>query len=221
MNINDLFLCPICRNIPLSERESFLNGLNYHLKTYKKGAFIARQEDPVEALYLLLSGSVKTEMISDAGTVLSIEIIKAPKPLAPAFLFAENNRFPVDVIALEACEVVFLPKKSVMLQLSSNEAFLRGYMAFNSNRTNFLSERIKLLSIKTIKGKLAQYILSRARGNHFTFEINQTQLAEYFGIARPSLARSLSEMLEDKIITFKKNEGEILNMNALKELVVS
>ncbi len=36
MNINDLFLCPICRNIPLSERESFLNGLNYHLKTYKK-----------------------------------------------------------------------------------------------------------------------------------------------------------------------------------------
>lgn len=220
MNANDLFLCPVCRNIPPQEQELFLEQLDYRMKHFENGEFIARQGDAVDSLYLLLKGSVKTEMISDSGAVLNIETINAPNPLAPAFLFAENNRFPVDVIALEDSEVMLIPKSSVMKQLASNEAFLQGFMAFNSNRTNFLSERIKLFSIKTIKGKLAQYILSRAKNMYFSLDMNQTQLAEYFGVARPSLARSLSEMIEDNIIRLEKREGQILDINALKELIV-
>ncbi|MDD6209481.1 MAG: Crp/Fnr family transcriptional regulator [Bacteroidales bacterium] len=219
MNSNDLFSCPICRNIPEQERAAFLEQLDYKIKYYKKGEFVAHQEDAVNALYLLLKGSVKTEMISDAGAVLKIETIKAPSPLAPAFLFAENNRFPVDVIALEECEAILILKSSIMKLLASNEAFLQGFMAFNSNRTNFLSERIKLFSIKTIKGKLSQYILSRAKNLHFTLDMPQTQLAEYFGVARPSLARSLSELIEEKVITLEKRQGVILNLNVLKEFI--
>ncbi len=220
MDINDLFQCPICRNIPLQEREAFLELLDYKIKSFKKGDFVARQGDVVDSLYLLLHGSVKTEMISDSGTVLNIETIQAPNPLAPAFLFAENNHFPVDVVALEDSEVVLIPKSSVMKQLATNVIFLQSFMAFNSNRTNFLSERIKLLSVKTIKGKLAQYILSRTKNLYFTMDRNQTQLAEYFGVARPSLARSLSEMIEDGIIALEKKEGEVLKPDELKQLIV-
>ena len=220
MDTDNLFLCPICKDIPLEERESFLNNLKFKAKYYKKGDFIATQGDVVDSLFLLLKGSVKTEMFSESGTVLNIETIIAPNPLAPAFLFAENNRFPVDVIAMEDSEVMVIPKDSVIKLLSVNEAFLRGYMAFNSNRTNFLSERLKLLSIKTIKGKLAQYILSRANNLNFEMDMNQTELAEYFGVARPSLARSLSEIIDDNIICLEKRRGQIVNMNALKELLV-
>ena len=220
MSIFDLFLCPICKNIPSQERNDFIEQLNFKKKSFGKGELVARQGDVVDALYLLLSGSVKTEMISDSGMALNIETIKGPNPLAPAFLFAENNRFPVDVIAIENCEVVIIPKASVMKQLATNEAFLQGYMTFNANRTTFLSERIKLLSVKTIKGKLAQYILSRTKDNQFKMEMSQTELAEYFGVTRPSLARSLSEMINDNIIKLEKRKGEILNLNALKELIV-
>ena len=38
-----------------------------------------------------------------------------------------------------------------MKQLAYNETFLQGFMAFNSNRIHFLSERLKFLSTKTIK----------------------------------------------------------------------
>ena len=46
-------------------------------------------------------------MITESGTILEVETLSAPTPLASAFLFAENNRFPVDVIALEECEIIF------------------------------------------------------------------------------------------------------------------
>lgn len=209
--------CPVCGSIPENERESFLASLHAVTKKYRKGDFIARQGDTVGSLYMLAKGCVKTEMITESGGVLSVETIVAPRPLAPAFLFAENNRFPVDVVAMEECEVVFIPKASVMQQLATNENFLKSYMAFNANRTQFLSERLQLLSIKTIKGKLAYYIQQRASAGEFRMDRNQTQLAEYFGVARPSLSRSFSEMVEQGAIS---REGKILKLELLKSYIV-
>ena len=221
MNTNDLFLCPICRNIPVNERERFLSELTYKTKIFSKGERVASQGDVVKALYILLKGSVKAEMISESGTILNVETIHAPNPLAPAFLFAENNRFPVDVIALDDVEIILIFKESIMNQLARNEAFLQGFMTFNANRVHFLSERIKLLSTKTIKGKLAQYMLARTDNNMcFTMEMNQTTLAEYFGVTRPSLARSIAEMIDDSIINLKGKKGKILNLSKLKNLIV-
>lgn len=218
---HDIFECSICREIPAEERKEFLNGLNPLSRKFKKGDLVARQGDPVNTLYILTKGSVKTEMITRSGSTLSIEIIKAPNPLASAFLFAEDNRFPVDVTALENVEIVLIPKQNVLKQLAGNEKFLQAYMSFNSGRTHFLSERIKLLSLKTIKGKLAYYILERSRNNHFTMDMNQTELSEYFGVARPSLARSLAEMSEDGIIELSKRNGKILDLDKLKELIIT
>ena len=218
MDIDDLTLCPICKNIPVNEQEGFLNELKFRTKYFKKGEWIAQQGDIVKALYILLKGSVKAEMISDSGTVLNVETIYAPNPLAPAFLFAENNHFPVDVVALEDCEIIIVSKESVMKQLACNEMFLKGFMEFNANRTHFLSERLKFLSTKTIKGKLAQYILTKTNNTDFTLNMNQTALAEYFGVTRPSLSRSLSEMIDDEIISLKGKHGKVLNFMKLRKL---
>jgi CRP-like cAMP-binding protein len=220
MNIDDLFLCPICMHIPVNEREAFLNDIEYKINYFNKGEQIAKQGDSVDALYILLKGSAKTEMISDPGTVLNIDTIQAPNALAPAFLFAADNRFPVDVVAMEDCEIILISKDSIVKQLTCNEEFLQGFMLFNSNRVNFLSERLKLLSTKTIKGKLAQYILVKANNMHFSFDKKQTELAEYFGVTRPSLSRSLSEMIEEGIISLKGKNGVILNPVKLKSLII-
>jgi len=203
----------------VTDREQFLNELNFKNKSFKKGEWIARQGDRVNALYILLKGSVKAEMVSDSGTVLNIETIHAPNPLAPAFLFAENNKFPVDVVALEDCKIVLIFKESIMKQLACNETFLQGFMAFTANRAHFLSERLKFLSTKTIKGKLAQYILEKSKDRIFTLEMSQTALSEYFGVTRPSLSRSLSEMINEEIITLKGRNGKILNLVNLKRLI--
>ena len=198
----NLSLCPICGKLSEEEQTALFSSLDYSTRSFKKGDWVARQGDALSSLYLLSKGRVKTEMITESGTILEVETLSAPTPLASAFLFAENNRFPVDVIALEECEIILIPKSAVMRLLATNEHFLQSYMAFNANRTQFLSERLQLLSIKTIKGKQDR---------------NQTELSEYFGVARPSLARSFSEMIEEGAIS---REGKIVDMNKLKSYVL-
>ena len=219
-DFHPLFSSPIFNNIPVHERDAFFDELNFKTKLFKKGNFIAMQGDTVNALYILLKGSVRTEMFSESGTVLNIETIQAPHPLASAFLFAEKNQFPVDVVALEDVEIMLIYKSSIMKKFACNEAFLQGFMTFNSGRTYFLSERLRLFSIKTIKGKLAQYILARTQNGCFTLDKNQTALAEYFGVMRPSLSRSLSEMIEDGIISLQGKNGKVSNFEKMKRLII-
>ena len=222
----NLSLCPICGKLSEEEQTALFSSLDYSTRSFEKGDWVARQGDALSSLYLLSKGRAnvcprlirfKTEMITESGTILEVETLSAPTPLASAFLFAENNRFPVDVIALEECEIILIPKNAVMRLLATNEHFLQSYMAFNANRTQFLSERLQLLSIKTIKGKLAYYILKRIQGDHYKQDRNQTELSEYFGVARPSLARSFSEMIEEGAIS---REGKIVDMNKLKSYVL-
>lgn len=217
----DLKNCPICSGIPEPMRQAFLDQLNYQLLHFEKGDRIANQGDTVKALYLLIKGSVKTEMTNDSGQMIGIEHIRAPRPLAPAFLFAESNRFPVDVTALESSVILQIPKEEVIRQLGANEHFMRGYLTFNSNRTQFLSEKLKLMSIKTIKGKLAYYLLNQTPHGETSFvaDRNQTELADYFAVARPSLARSMAELEDEGIIRHEKKTIFILNRQALQQLI--
>ncbi len=215
---------PIWKNIDdlLHGREGDFSDVDISINQYPKNELVFRQNDICDALYLLSKGSVKTEMITENGSLLGIEIIYAPRPLAPAFLFSENNRFPVDVTSITSIEIVKIPKKEVLRLMTIQPDFMHQFIAHNSNRTQFLTNRLQLLSIKTIKGKIAHFLLEYMSeyGNPFTLERNQTELAEFFGVARPSLARSLSELVQEEVISMQKKEITILNESRLKEYLV-
>lgn len=222
MKHKDLDTCPICRNLNIEDEEAFLDDLKCTTKVYPKNKLIIRQGDLCDALYMLTLGSVKTEMITENGNILGIEIIQAPHPLAPAFLFSDNNHFPVDVTTLEEVEIIKIPKAEIMRLMMTNPDFMQNYLTHNANRTQFLTNRLQLLSIKTIKGKLAHFLMEQANGSTESFRINrnQSELAEFFGVARPSLARSLSEMVHDGIISIKSKEYQILDMKKMRALLV-
>ncbi len=204
------------------ERDLFPPDFVFSIKSFPKNDVVFRQGDLCDALNILMSGSVKTEMITENGNIMGIEIIKAPRPLAPAFLFSSNNRFPVDVITLEEVEILRIPKNEVVRLMTLRPDFMQQFLTHNANRTQFLTNRLQLLSIKTIKGKIAHFLLEQADeyGDTFVLNRNQTELADFFGVARPSLARSISEMIQDGIITYAKREYKILDYKKLKELLV-
>jgi CRP-like cAMP-binding protein len=187
-------------------------------KHYEKGGLIARQGERCRALYVLMDGAVKAEMTAPDGTLLTVERLHAPHPLAPAFLFAAENRFPVQVTAFESVRVVCIPKESVVKLLTVDPAFLAAFLALNSEMTRFLSERLQLLSMKTIKGKLAQYLLARCAPGQTTLTLDRSQkeLAAYFGVERPSLARSMADMVTEGLIDCRRRQVSLLDLNGLR-----
>lgn len=215
-----MYFCSMCRDKTPEDIAAIKCNIEHTVKSYAKGEHIAFQNDRINHLYLLNRGKVKTEIISDSGLAMPIEEISAPYPLAAAFLFADDNRFPVDIIALDACEIVLIKKTTIEKQMSTCVGFMRGFMAFSANRMKFLSNRLKLFSHRSIKAKLVFYILSHEKKGEFQIDTSISALADYFGVERPSLSRALSDMVRDRIIDYKSGRGKILNLNAMQEILV-
>jgi len=146
----------------------------------------------------------------------------APQPIAHAFLFGERNRFPVDVIATEDCKILFIPKADVIRMLQGNDVILRNYLNAISNRAQFLSNKLWFLSFRTIKEKVAHYLLSLSRSETKTTIMlpkSHQELAEFFGVTRPSLARVFAELQDEGIITVDRREVVITNRGRLLEMI--
>ena len=102
-----------------------------------------------------------------------------------------------------------------------NKAMLKNYLNSISSRTQFLSQKLHFLSFKTIKEKVAHYFLHKAGDRYHSVELKNTQqqLADLFGVTRPSLARVLSEMQREKLILIEKKTVTLLNKEKLNELL--
>lgn len=211
---------PVFKGINSYDLENLFSNIFYKKKKFSKENMVALSDEECKNLIIVISGSVRGEMIDFSGKVVKIEDIEAPRPIALAFLFGMNNRYPVNVVANDECELVFIPKESVVDLLQSNVIVLNNFLNSVSSRTQFLSDKIKFLTFKTIKAKIAHFILKQAKDNNtVTLNKTQQQLADLFGVARPSLARSLSEMEKDGLISVDRKVIEILDKRELIDLM--
>ena len=191
-------------------------------RSYKKGEILARQGDVCNRLVILTKGSVRGEMIDYSGRLIKVEDITAPKAIAPLFLFGEQNRYPVEVTANEPTEVIELPKPSVLSLFRKNEQFLENYMNLSANYARTLSDKLFFMSFKTIRQKLASYLLrlyKQQQQTHITLDRSQQELSDYFGVSRPSLARELAHMQEDGLLIADRKHITILQKEELVRLI--
>lgn len=209
----------------LSEGEiaHLLNLTHHQIKTYKPEELIAYSGDKCNKLYLLAEGSIRGEAVDFSGKTIKIEDVDAPDTFAEAFLFADENTLLVNIVANVNSKVLIIFKEDLLTLFQKNTKILENFLNITSNRFILVTKKLKFLSQKTIKGKLANYILSLSKKNkgNLTFKIDKTQeqLADYFGITRPSLARTLGEMKDTKLIRLNKKELTILDINAIKKLL--
>lgn len=212
---------PLFRGVKNDELEGLFKKIHYQIKEYGKNQLIVQMDEECKNLMNLIEGSVKGEMMDFAGRTIKIEDISAPKPLASAFLFGRHNRYPVNIVTNEKVKLLILPKESVLRLMQLNQQFLNNFLDNISSRTQFLSQKIKFLSFKTIKGKIAHFILQQSgnKENMILFRQTQQQMAELFGVTRPSFARALKELEDEKIIKAKNKEIEIINKFKLNELL--
>ena len=220
MNENNLITCPLFRGMSKEEHDAFLERNVNEVVNFEKGETVVRQGDIITSMYLLVKGVVRTQMITKEGNALEIDLLEAVIPLAPAFIYASNNKFPVDVITMEPCTFLKISKSAWLKEMISNEKLLINFLTLNSNMTVFLSQKIQMISLKSLRHKLSIFLLEKTspEKNYFILKRSRTQLAEYFGVQRPSLARTIKELEDESIITTSGRVVTVLDRNKLSRI---
>lgn len=213
---------PVFKNINPEEIKEILEKSKHQFRSFAPGTLIFQSGDENSNLLTIVEGTVKGEMTDLSGKVIKIEDIEAPMHLAAAFIFGSNNNFPVNVTATSDVKILFIPKPSFIELLQNNSIVLKNYLNIISNRTQFLSNKIKFLSFKTIKSKVAHFILELSKqqnSNSVVLPKTQKDLADFFGVTRPSLARIIGELERDGIILAKGKRIEVVKRKELIKLL--
>jgi CRP/FNR family transcriptional regulator, dissimilatory nitrate respiration regulator len=219
--LSELCKTQLFQGMGVKELKVLLENKPYRLREFENDMYVAHSQDVCNDLFMVVRGSVRGEMTDFSGKKLKIEDIAAPRPLAAAFIFGRENRFPVDIIANEPATIMIIPRDVLIFLLQNSQVILKNYLNTISSRAQFLSGKIRFLSFKTIREKIANYILMHSAKDDqtFTLDQSQTELADFFGVTRPSLARTLARMEEEGMIRTKRREITILNREKLNNLL--
>ena len=192
--------------------KNILEKNKYEIKKYSPNESIAFRGDEVRGLYIILKGTLTTEMLTEEGNVIKIEELVPIDVIASAFVFGKKNSFPVDLNAKDEAEILFIERKEFLKILFSKEKILENFLNEVSNKTQLLTSKIwNSFNNKTIKKKFCDYVKKNQKNNLFSIQ-NLGALAEYFGVERPSLSRVLSDLVKDeKLERIGRNKYKILD----------
>lgn len=219
MDVTNISRCYLFNSIGENELSDLLSKVEVKETLFAKDEILAMQDEPCNRLIILTEGGVKAEMTDPSGKVVKVEDIYAPNPLAILFLFGAKNLFPVQVTALEQVKALIIPKKSVLKILGMNEQLLKNYLDISANFASRLSDKLYLMSFRTIRQKLITYLLNLPHNNNtIILDRSQQAISEYFGVSRPSLSRELANMAKDNLISIDRKQIRIIDRDRLIQL---
>ena len=202
----------VFNNIDEETIKNILEKTRYEIRNYSPDESIAFRGDEVKGLYIILKGTLITEMLTEEGNIIKIEELVPSDVIASAFIFGKRNSFPVDLSAKDKAEILFIERKEFLKLLFSQEKILENFLNEISNKTQLLTSKIwNSFNNKTIKKKFCDYVKKNQKNNLFSIQ-NLGALAEFFGVERPSLSRVLSELVKDeKLERIGRNKYKILD----------
>ena len=209
MELETLLHITVFENVKLSDLSQFLERTPYAVHKYKPGEYVAMRGEPCRSVYFLLEGKIRSGMIGSDGKEVTIELLNGPNMLAPAFIYASDNQFPVNVECVTPCEVCILDKERFMNLMQLNPTVLSNFLRVISDRSIFLSQKVNTFALQNLKGRLALYLLN-------TQDIDtQQQIAERLGVARPSVARILAELVNEGCLQIDRHQIKIIDAHKL------
>jgi CRP-like cAMP-binding protein len=210
MDVENTLKISVFNGISSAEIELFFQQTPYAVHQYRPEEYIVMRGDPCRSLYLLLNGTVRAGMISAKGKELTVEDIQAPDMLAPAIVYSSHSEFPVNVQALTNCEVCILNKAGFLRLMQQNSTVLNNFLSIISDRCLFLGQKVNTFALQNLKERLVAELLGSP------LQTTQQQLADKLGVARPSLARMIAELVDEGSIKIVNRTLVVIDKNKLQ-----
>lgn len=160
--------CPLFRGLTAAQIEDILADKGkYALSEYRDGDLIAQRDTAYSGLMIIIKGKVHGKMTYASGRSADIEPIEAPQLIAPAFLFGGYNKLPIDVIADGDVTIMTIHRGYIFELMQNNVVIMSNFVDILSNRANVWSKKIYYLSFRSLREKVANYLLDHTPCGQF------------------------------------------------------
>ncbi|PRR80466.1 Crp/Fnr family transcriptional regulator [Clostridium vincentii] len=190
------------------------------IKEYKKNSILYFQNEKCTSFDIILKGTISVQRIDSNGNVLTISNFTLGDILGGNLLFSNKSFYPMTVVSKNNTVLLHIDKDLVLKLCQSNIHFLKNFLESLSDKTLILTDKIKSLSMKTIRQCIIDFLIYESYSQNsktIKLELTKKELAEKFGIQRSSLSRELNKMRIDGLIEYDAYSITIVETDILKK----
>ena len=209
-------------NLSLDEKEMFLSSLNPVIRKYHKGDTIFYEGDECDYLAYVEEGRITAKQAFSDGHDSIVKIINKNEYIGINLMYSSSPKYKASFYADCDVTISMYGFNDLLMLMKTSTTFLKNFLRAISDSAISLSDHIKLLTHKTIRGKICYFLYNeylKTGKLSFKIETTKTDLAALLNIERPSLSYEIKKLQDEGIILNKNKDYTILSLDTLmKEL---
>lgn len=194
---------------------NILQKFDIRPKHYGKNTFLHVEGDSCSYMDILLSGELEIQKIDQSGNLLTVTRFFPISSLGENLMFGNSNSYPMNAFCPVESEILHLNREFILFLCAENQSFLLALLGDISDKAIILTDKIKMISHKSLREKLLDYLIweSKIQKNSLIkLRTSKKHLAQLLGVQRTSLSRELAKMRDEGLLEF---DSQSINLKRL------
>lgn len=209
--------------IPEEGIRQILNCSGAFLKKYKKGQLVFREDEKPEYLFLLMEGKLLVTKNYAYGRRIIFFEIHEKEIFGILIRHKEEETYWYDAAAVADSLVLAIPWKFLFQFCKEgceyHRQIIKNMVSVQADSCVFQMKKLHILSGMTVEAKIAYLMFELAdEEGELDFKMNREELADFLGVTRPSLSRSLMNLQKQGLIEVRKSRAKILDYEGLEKI---
>ena len=186
------------RGLPTRELERLAPLL--HKRSFRAGASVLTAKQPAEAVYAVLSGSVKVHSLRPDGSEVILAVL-GPGEMVGEMSLADSLGRSADVVTLEESVLLWMDRTTFRSSVATSATVAANLTGILSRRLRLTNAHLLSVAALDVPGRVAAQLLALAReygqstpeGTRIPIRLTQTDLASFVGASRVRVNQTLGQ----------------------------
>ncbi len=214
MKLSEIFLFD---GVDQEDRERMILCFDIRTESFPTGVTVCDFGENSNRIGIVMSGRVSLVRIDENGDRTILETLGENEVFGEKIAFSEITEETVFAVCDEKCEIAFIRYEHITKRCSNacrcHTVTAENMFRVITKKAQNLSERIEVLSRRSIRDKLMCYFSLRAiheKSRRFTLPFSLSFLADYICADRSAMMREIKKMTEEGIISANRRDISLL-----------
>ncbi len=185
-------------------------------RAYAPEEIVILEGDPCRAAYFVAEGHVRVLRTSPDGREQVLSQLGPGRSFNTVPLFRSQGVNHATAEAIDQATLYAIPKEDFRHLVIASPNLAIALLKDFADRLDHLTDLVEDLSLRTVRGRLARFLLQQAEADEVARRWTQAEMAARLGTVREMIGRTLRSFVDADLIKMERQRIELLDRAGLE-----